>query len=113
GRCTSAYLNDVITYGPYYLDKEELERCVNKTLKGYHRYLATNYVIGFRGREFWNYHRSRLAELAFPLTRFQLLAAGAAAAFEALLNPGQAIGKLRCRLVSEIDGTRLTGHQRT
>jgi glycosyltransferase involved in cell wall biosynthesis len=112
-RYTSAYLSDIITYGPHYLDKEELERCVNKTLKGYHRYLAINYAIGFRGREFWNYHRSRLAELAFPLTRFQLLAAGAAAAFGALLNPGQAIGKLQRRLVSEIDGTRLTRHQST
>jgi hypothetical protein len=39
-RYSSAYLNDLILYGPSYLNKEEFERLVNNQLKDYHRFLA-------------------------------------------------------------------------
>ena len=97
-RYSSAYLNDLILYGPSYLNKEEFERLVNNQLKDYHRFLAINYFIGFRDREFWDYHKSRLEELGHPLTRLALLKAAVIAVLQETLNPKQAVGKLWKRI---------------
>ncbi len=97
-RYSSAYLNDLILYGPWYLDKEEFNQVLGKVLDGYHRYLAINYFVGFRDREFWDYHKSRLEELGHPLTRLALLKAAAIAVSQEVLNPGQAIGKMWKRI---------------
>jgi glycosyltransferase involved in cell wall biosynthesis len=97
-RYSSAYLNDLILYGPWYLDKEEFERQLNNVLQGYHRYLAINCFVGFRDREFWGYHKGRLEELGHPLTRLALLEAAAIAFCQEVVNPGQAIGKMWRRI---------------
>jgi glycosyltransferase involved in cell wall biosynthesis len=102
-RYSSANLNDVICYGPLYLDKDELEQKVAETLKSYHRFLAVNYFCASRGKEFWDYHRSRLAELGYPLKRFALLRAAVITVMEESVNPGHAIAKLRRRLVPRIE----------
>lgn len=96
-RYASAYLNDVISYGPLYLNKEELALKVDETLKGYHRFLAVNYFCGFRQKEFWDYHKNRLAELGHPLRRFDLLKAALITVLEESVNPGHALAKLRKR----------------
>jgi hypothetical protein len=36
----------------------------------------------FRGNEFWNYHKKRLAELGYPLKQFALLKAAVVTAVE-------------------------------
>jgi glycosyltransferase involved in cell wall biosynthesis len=97
-RYISAYLNDVICYGPKFLNKDELKQKVNETLKWYHRFLAVNNFFGYREKEFWDYHKSRLAELGYPLSRFALLRAALITALEEIVNPGQAIKKLRRRV---------------
>ena len=94
GRYSSAYLNDVIQYGPSYLNFEEMAYVLNRELKGYHRFLAISYFSGSGDQEFWDYHKSRLAELGYPFTRLQLLKAGVRAIFQEVANPGQAAGKL-------------------
>jgi hypothetical protein len=94
GRYASAYLNDVIHYGPSYLNSEEMAYVLNRELKGYRRFLAISYFSGSGDQEFWDYHKSRLAELGYPFTRLQLLKAGVRAIFEEVANPGQAAGKL-------------------
>lgn len=96
-RYSSANLNDVICYGPFYLNKEELAQTLTETLKDYHRFLAVNYFCGFRGKEFWDYHTGRLAELGYPLKRLALLKAAVITVLEEGVNPGQAIAKLRRR----------------
>ena len=93
-RYSSAYLNDLILYGPWYLDKEEFNQLLSKILRGYHRFLAINYFVGFRDREFWDYHKGRLEELGHPLTRLALFRAALLAIPQEVLNPGQAIGKM-------------------
>jgi glycosyltransferase involved in cell wall biosynthesis len=98
-RYSSAYLNDLIVYGPHYLQQDELNRCIAKSLKAYRRSLGVSYVVGSQGKEYWQYHEGRLRELAFPLTRVQLLRAVAVAALREMANPAQAIAKLRRRLV--------------
>jgi len=94
-RYLSAFLNDLQQYGPFYLTKEELEREIDKQLAAYHQFLGINYLIGFRKKEFWSYHKSRLEELGHPLKRLVLLRAGLAAILKEALNPEQAVRKLR------------------
>jgi glycosyltransferase involved in cell wall biosynthesis len=97
-RYSSAYLDDLIQYGPSYLSADELQRLVKMRLSDYHRFLAVNYFVSFRDKKFWDYHRGRLAELGYPLTRFTLLKAALIAVARLAMNPGQAIGKIHKRL---------------
>jgi glycosyltransferase involved in cell wall biosynthesis len=97
-RYSSACLNDLIEYGPQYLNREELDHQINEILRDYRRFLAVNWMIGSRGKEFWNYHKSRLQELGYPLTRFALLKAAKAKLLQEVLNPEQAFRKVWKRL---------------
>ncbi len=97
-RYSSAYLNDVIQYGPFYLNKEEIELVLNRQLKGYHRFLAANYFCRSGDQEFWSYHKGRLAELGCPLSRFTLLKAGLLTILQEAPNPGKAAAKLWRRI---------------
>jgi len=99
-RYSSATLNDVVRYGPSYLNQAELARQLKETLNGYHRFLAVNYFCGFRGKKFWDYHEGRLNELGYPLSWFALLKAAIVTVLEESVNPGLAIGKLRQRFSS-------------
>ncbi|MGA3199208.1 MAG: glycosyltransferase family 2 protein [Halobacteriota archaeon] len=103
-RYSSAYINDLIKYGPSYLSKEEFERLVSWHLKDYHRFLAVNYFMGFRGKEFWDYHKSRLEELGHPLSRYAMLRAAVIAILREVLNPEQAIRKLWKRVFPQSPG---------
>jgi glycosyltransferase involved in cell wall biosynthesis len=93
-RHLSQTLDDLLHYGSSYLSKNEFERQLSETLKGYHRFLAINHFVGFRGKEFWDYHKGRLKELGYPLTHFVLLKAALLTVLQESVNPGQAIGKL-------------------
>ena len=61
-RYSSAYLNDLIHYGPSYLTKHEYERVLQKTLRRYREFLAVN-LFRLRGKEFWDYHESRFQRI--------------------------------------------------
>jgi hypothetical protein len=89
-RFASAYLSDLIQYGPLYLSKAELKRRSKEQLDGYHGFLAVN-IVRRRGKEFWDYHRSRLKELGYPIRPSQLLKAAAVRVLREILNPEQAI----------------------
>jgi glycosyltransferase involved in cell wall biosynthesis len=93
-RYLSAYLNDLIQYGPSYLSEEEYERKLKEDLDSYYRYLAVN-ILAFRGLEFWNYHKSRLEELGYPIRPSKLLKAGIIMVLREMMNPEQAIRKFR------------------
>ncbi len=97
-RYLSADLNDVIQYGPLYLDQKELDCLLTKTLKSYHRFLALNYFAAFREKEFWDYHESRLAELGHPLKRMDVFKAATATVMREVVNPGQALEKAWARM---------------
>lgn len=88
-------LSDLIEYGAFYLSKDELEQQIQETLKYYHRFLAVNYCVGRKDKKFWDYHRSRLIELGYPLTRGRLLKTAAMTVLEESVNPALALGKLR------------------
>jgi glycosyltransferase involved in cell wall biosynthesis len=92
-RYASAYLNDLIQYGPFFLSKEELARRMKEQLADYHRFLAVN-ISRFRDHEFWNYHKQRLEELGCPLRSSMLLKAATIKVCQEILNPEQAVRKL-------------------
>jgi glycosyltransferase involved in cell wall biosynthesis len=93
-RYSSANLNDVVCYGPSFLNPAEMKQKLDETLEDYHRFLAVNYFVGFRDKEFWKYHKSRLEELGYPLRRGSLLKAAARTVFREAMNPARAIGKV-------------------
>jgi glycosyltransferase involved in cell wall biosynthesis len=98
-RYVSAYLSDVIEYGPAYLDSEELERVLKRELNRYHRFLAARRLFGLEGKEFWQYHRKRLQELGYPLRGLWFPKAALRTLIREVLSPLQEIRKLR-RLIS-------------
>lgn len=104
-RYSSATLNDLTEYGAWYLNKDELKDCIDRAMREYHRFLAVNYIIGFRGTEFWNYHNARLKELGYPLSRFTLLKAAVVKVLQEIVNPEQAIRKVWKRVFSGSTGS--------
>jgi glycosyltransferase involved in cell wall biosynthesis len=72
-RYSSVFLDDLLQYGSYYLSPDELKRELNETLKGYRRFLAKNYLLRSKDKDFWEYHEGRLKQLGYPLSRFDLL----------------------------------------
>jgi glycosyltransferase involved in cell wall biosynthesis len=107
-RYLSAYLNDLQQYGPSYLDQAELDRLIQESLRGYYNFLAVEYVIGFRGKDFWSYHQERFAELGYPLSRMLLLKSAATHLGREFLNPARALKKLAKRLPKAKGRHRLT-----
>lgn len=97
-RYTSAYLNDVVQYGPAYLSPDEYDRVLQRTLREYHEFLAVN-MFKSRGKEFWDYHNGRLKELGFPANACVLLKAGLIKFLRETLNPEQAVRKFQKRFI--------------
>jgi len=95
-RHVSAYLSDLIEYGPHYLKDDELKSAIDSTLRDYHRILAKN-VFKSRDRTFWDYHRGRLQELGYPLSAWTLFKAVARAVGEQGVQPLQGLGRLAKR----------------
>ena len=93
-RYASAYLNDLLRYGPWYLNEAEFKRSLARTLDDYYGFLAVN-AFRSRGKEFWDYHRARLRELGYPVTNYRLLKAALRKISREILNPAQAMAKLR------------------
>jgi glycosyltransferase involved in cell wall biosynthesis len=97
-RYSSAYLNDLQQYGSSYLDKAELDRLIRETLRRYYNFLAIEYILGFRGKDFWKYHQERFTELGYPLSHMLLLKSAVTHIGRQLLNPARAMKKLAKRL---------------
>jgi len=92
-RQSSANLSDLLQYGLVYLSQEEFDFVLRKSLRRYYEYLAVN-TMRFRGKRFWEYHKSRLEELGFPLTPSKLLKAFITKGLGELKNPLQAMKKM-------------------
>ena len=100
-RYASARLNDLMEYGPLYLSSKEQQQQIKRALNDYHRFLAINWLIGSRNKDFWTYHETRLRELGYPLRRFELMKAATLSVLREILNPEQAIRKLWMRISSK------------
>ena len=93
-RYVSAYLDDVMQYGGWYLTESELEKKLKETVAEYYGFLATN-LFRSRDRSFWDYHKGRLEELGQPLQRPRLLKALVMKSLQEVMNPEQAFRRVR------------------
>jgi hypothetical protein len=91
-RYSSAYLHDVIRYGPYYLTDAELEAVLRRTLAAYYEYLGVR-LLERRGKSFWDYHRRTLEELGHPLKTSLLLRGLATRIARGAVNQGESVRK--------------------
>ncbi len=89
-------LDYVITYGGIFLSSEEKESRLAELLTAYYEYLADR-AIHFAGREFWTYHRNRLAGLGHPIDASRLTRAVSSRILALFTNPQQTVRKLRGR----------------
>jgi hypothetical protein len=64
-------IHDVLTYGPMCLTQDELENRVRTLMEKYYNYLALS-TLNSRDEKFWAYHRGRLEELGYPMSRVKL-----------------------------------------
>jgi glycosyltransferase involved in cell wall biosynthesis len=78
-------LLELVKYGPKYLTAEELESRLRQHLKHYYGYLGEQ-IYKRRSQEFWNYHKSQLAALGYPMNTRRLAAAATSHALE-FVNP--------------------------
>jgi glycosyltransferase involved in cell wall biosynthesis len=92
-RYASANIDDLQKYGQFYLNQEDFKKQLKKRLDQYYEYLSVN-VFRFRGKDFWDYHKSKLEELGHPLTFVILLKAFVINALREFMNPEQAIRKI-------------------
>ena len=108
-RYISAYLNDVIQYGAFYLDAAEQKFVLNRVLKRYRQFLSAVYFTGTGSKEFWEYHRGRLTELGYPINRLILLRSAVASALGEAANPGQLFGKIWKRVALKFNRSGTPG----
>lgn len=60
-------------FGPAYLSESEEMSVLHRLLNDYHFYLGKQF-FACRDRDFWAYHREKLAELGYPLSMPELFA---------------------------------------
>jgi len=86
-------LRMLLKYGPVYLEPEELDRCLRLKLREYYRFLGKS-ALKLEGRKFWEYHRSELANLDLPLSRWRTLAGACSELMDLIFNPQTTVEKL-------------------
>ena len=95
----SSKLDDLRTYGPFFLDSDEIEKRANQLMDQYYDTLAFS-AIHFREKTYWAYHRRRLSEIGRPFSNIRLAWAVSARVWGLLLNPTETSQKILRRLTS-------------
>jgi hypothetical protein len=68
------HLKILIKYGPIFLTADEVEQDFKQRLDAYHEFLARK-VFELKDKEFWDYHKSELKKLGYPLKTLKLIKA--------------------------------------
>jgi len=90
----SAWLSDLVEYGPSYLTPRELCRRKRERLAGYYHFLAVS-VFHFRlDKTFWTYHRRRFRDCGQSFSQIRVAGAVIAKGLDLLLNPKQTAEKV-------------------
>jgi len=79
-------LYELVKYGSKYLSDDELKGQTKRHLRDYYRYLGQQ-IYRRPGREFWSFHRGKLAAVGYPLSVQRLALAAISYALDILLNP--------------------------
>jgi glycosyltransferase involved in cell wall biosynthesis len=59
-------------YGPFYLDAAEYEKCINKEIENYCRFLAKAFYQN-KDKAFWEYHKDKMEKIGHPLTMIKVM----------------------------------------
>lgn len=89
-------IGDLLTYGPWYLSQQELDKRLEELMKEYYAFLAIG-AANFRDSKFWSYHKRRLSELGHPLRKIRLASAVTMKWLDLLLNPKLTVERLARR----------------
>jgi glycosyltransferase involved in cell wall biosynthesis len=90
----AGFLHEVVTYGPDYLNEEELDFALKRVLFEYYEFLAGSFVFGRRDKEFWSYHKRKMSEAGVGFSRTRLTRAVLAKFVNNVLNPKRTVEKL-------------------
>jgi glycosyltransferase involved in cell wall biosynthesis len=101
----SSWYIDLTTYGPYYLTPEEIKERSTRILADYYKFLAKN-VFVFRDKEFWDFHRARLAECGSNLSYVRLGADIFLQILDLLLNPKRTAEATLRRIGASVRGPK-------
>jgi len=96
-----ADLNDIMQYARFYLSSQEYEQKLQQSLNDYYEFMAIN-IIARRGRTFWDYHKGKFEELGYPMKTSAVLKAVMVRGFREIVNPAQAIRKIRRRFAGSM-----------
>jgi glycosyltransferase involved in cell wall biosynthesis len=86
-------LQTLTAHGPAYLTGAEFDRLLTRHLSQYYRFLGKNLIMG-RSKEFWKYHKGKLNEAGYGVSRTRLMIGLGAALGLAALKPRETIKKL-------------------
>lgn len=73
-------------YGPKHLTDEQVSQQIRIELREYYRYLAWQ-VFKRRNRDFWSFHRAKLAALGYPLSTVRLVTSAVSYLLNLVVNP--------------------------
>lgn len=100
----AGFLETLSRHGPGFLSQQELEARLCSHLYDYYNFLGKSLILG-RGKTFWAYHRTKLAETGGGFSRIRVARGALATMLEAALNPKSSAEKLLRRLKKQ-KGTR-------
>ena len=89
----------LVSYGPIYLNQDEIEARLKDLLSFYYEYLASA-IVNFRDREFWHYHKDRMRDIGINIDYGALAKATLVKLIDLTLNPKQAVEKALRRVRS-------------
>lgn len=101
-------LQTLTAHGPAYLTSAEFDQLLTQHLSQYYRFLGKSLIMG-RGKEFWKFHKRKLNEAGYGVSRTRLIIGLAAALAGAVLKPRETIKNL---LKRRDDRTFGQGNQR-
>jgi glycosyltransferase involved in cell wall biosynthesis len=98
-------LIDLLKHGRYFLEPEELRRCLQQFEHGYYRtYLIQ--LLGPHRARFLEYHRPALARLGYRFSKALMLRAALEELADLVLNPKKTIARVRVGVRSRDDTSR-------
>jgi glycosyltransferase involved in cell wall biosynthesis len=90
-------LLELTKFGPVYLSNEEQARRIREHLTKYYRYLGKE-SLKLREAEFWKYHRYKLADLGYPLSRTRVAIGAVQVIVDFVCNPKATLEKAASKL---------------
>jgi glycosyltransferase involved in cell wall biosynthesis len=88
----ASVLFDLKQYGPTFLSEEELKIRLREHIHYYYWYLAKE-VFKRRDKEFWDFHRAKLAAFGYPLSRARLARYVVWVSLDLFFDPKTSTGK--------------------